>query len=49
MEIKSKFVKTILIGGIIGISITALCLDFTGGRELAMFGLVGLIALTKGD
>ena len=49
MDIKSKFVKVIIICGIIGISGTALLIDFSHGKEIAMIGITGLIGITKGD
>lgn len=49
MEIKSPKIKALIIAGIIGISITAMALDFTGGKEIALFGIGGLVGLTKVD
>lgn len=49
MEIKSSYLKGILIVGIIVISIIAMALDFSNGKEVALIGLGGLIGLTKGE
>ena len=49
MEIKSSWVKALTIGGIVVISIGAILIDFTAGKDIAMIGLVGLVGLTKGE
>lgn len=45
----TPWTKRIIILGIIGISITAMALDFTGGKELAMIGIAGLLGMIRMD
>ena len=49
MEIKNPKIKSLIILGIIGISLVAISIDFVAGKELALVGLTGLIALTKSE
>ena len=49
IELKSSWVKGILVAGIIAVSIVAMVIDFTAGKDIAMIGIGGLIGLSRGE
>jgi len=49
MQKFTPWTKRLIIGSILAISITAMALDFTGGKELALIGIVCLKDLVLGE